>query len=382
MTQNNNITNGSSIDWCDLVQDISAPFYKREKETSAILVAMLSDLNCVLIGKAGTGKTALASRILEVFPSPTFQCQLHPYSEPEDILGSLSLKALREEDRRTRMTSGYLPCSRYALLDECFKARSTTLSALLSLLNERQYIEEGVAIPSALKSVIGASNEYPDEESGALSDRFALWIPFDYIEDRAGLIDHILDSNGFPELIEKDKDGGETRILDTRKLRAFRQRVDEIIQTNKALIKKYILAFDEKLTEKLKSRAGSMMDGRLSDRSFIQCIRLVATACALRGDSQVRVEDTWIFEFLSRDYAYAPIYKQVVEETTKAKDSLATLKDRLKKNSRSDIAIVKGLFKSLPFYWQVELTEMLRSIDTAEDKENNTPKKDSTLPKL
>ena len=75
--------------------------------------------------------------------------------------------------RYERLTQGYLPSANIAFIDEVFKANSAILNALLTILNEREFDNGDQRIKLPLISVIGASNELPDNpELDALYDRF------------------------------------------------------------------------------------------------------------------------------------------------------------------------------------------------------------------
>ena len=67
-----------------------------------------------------------------------------------------------------------MPEANLVFLDEIFKANSAILNSLLTLINERLFYNNGTPVQVPLMSVIGASNEYPEEEEGleALFDRF------------------------------------------------------------------------------------------------------------------------------------------------------------------------------------------------------------------
>ena len=70
----------------------------------------------------------------------------------------------------------------------CFKANSSILNSLLTMINERVYHNDGAPMVCPLLTMFGASNELPESnELEALFDRFLLryWIP--YIGDRTNL---------------------------------------------------------------------------------------------------------------------------------------------------------------------------------------------------
>lgn len=164
---------------------LNAKFYERENEVEAILIALLSRQHMLMIGPAGTAKSALAVELAKIVQGTKyFQWLLTRFSSPEELFGPLSLKDL-EQGIYKRNTELKMPEANLVFLDEIFKANSAILNSLLTLINERIFYNAQAPIRVPLMSVIGASNEYPEEGEGleALFDRFLLRFEVDYIAD-------------------------------------------------------------------------------------------------------------------------------------------------------------------------------------------------------
>jgi MoxR-like ATPase len=88
-----------------------------------------------------------------------------------------------------RQTRGLLPRADIIFLDEVFKANSSILNALLSIINERIFYNAGSPWALNLIMLFGASNEPPREEDlGAFFDRFPVRalcdrVPTDQVRD-------------------------------------------------------------------------------------------------------------------------------------------------------------------------------------------------------
>ncbi|AKB15571.1 MoxR-like ATPase [Methanosarcina thermophila] len=177
----------------NIKQEFSEYFKERDAEINGSLLALLSGEHILLLGPPGTAKTLLANKICETIEGGKFfHYLLTRFSTPEEVFGPLSLKAL-ERDEFSRRIEGYLPTAHIALLDEIFKANSSILNSLLTVLNERKYHNGKELVDVPLFSVFGASNELPEEDESleALYDRFLFRYKVDYIQHEENLEDLI-----------------------------------------------------------------------------------------------------------------------------------------------------------------------------------------------
>ena len=157
-----------------LIEAYNGHFVEREDEIKGAFLAILANENLLFLGPPGTAKTYLAQSICtSISDAEFFYYLLTRFTTPEEIFGPLSLKAL-EEDIFQRKTEGCLPTSHIGFLDEIFKANSSILNSLLTLLNERKFHNGPNVVTTPLLSIFGASNELPEEDENleALYDRF------------------------------------------------------------------------------------------------------------------------------------------------------------------------------------------------------------------
>lgn len=131
--------------------------------------------HAILIGEPGTAKSALIRRASALLNAKFFSYLLTKFTEPDEIFGPVDIKVFIEEKRFKRVIARTLLDAEIAFLDEIFKASSSILNSILSIINERIYYEAGTAIRVPLWSLFAASNEVPDDpELAAIYDRMLL----------------------------------------------------------------------------------------------------------------------------------------------------------------------------------------------------------------
>lgn len=159
-------------------------FAERSAAIEGSLVALLARQHVLLVGPPGTAKSMLADEICRRIEGAVyFQWLLTKFTTPEELCGAVSLKAL-EADEYRRVTTRKLPEAHIAFLDEVFKASSSILNTILTLVNERVFHNGRELQPVPLVTLFGATNELPEEdELAALYDRFLLRFVVQYVRE-------------------------------------------------------------------------------------------------------------------------------------------------------------------------------------------------------
>ena len=171
-----------------LLRELNNGLIDKEEVIKISLLTMLAQENLILIGPPGTAKSEIARRLSGIIKDQKednyFEYLLTKFTTPEEIFGPLSIKELKE-DRFKRNSEGYMPRADIVFLDEIFKANSSILNTLLTILNERVFHNGNKREKAPLLSLISASNELPDNDNelNALYDRILVRLVVGYISD-------------------------------------------------------------------------------------------------------------------------------------------------------------------------------------------------------
>jgi MoxR-like ATPase len=139
----------------------------------ALDACALARHHAFLGGPAGLAKSLLVETWAGAFAAggAVYRRELLTRQSTEaDVLAYLDVPAFAREGLYRYRVEGKIVEGHFAFLDESFKATGSLLNALLTWLNERT-VRGGYVSP--LVSCVGASNEFPEDDStAALEDRF------------------------------------------------------------------------------------------------------------------------------------------------------------------------------------------------------------------
>ena len=257
-------------------EELNSEFVERENEIHMLALAFVAGVNAFYHGPAGTGKSALVEEFSRrVVQSNYFRVLMGKTTEPGEVFGAVSIEEMKKGSHKVN-TKGKLPEAHISFVDEVFKCNSAVLNSLLTIMNEKVFFNDGVQeVP--LISVVGASNEYIEEDSlTALYDRFLLRWHVDYIQDPNNRI------SLFNTFLNKRKNGSvftpaalstmQTNVS-IQELMILNEKTKEVDMSAKIekdynklfinLAKKGIIISDRRKNESLKVlQASALLDGR------------------------------------------------------------------------------------------------------------------------
>ncbi|WP_338867029.1 AAA family ATPase [Myxococcus stipitatus] len=207
-------------------QGLGRHFVGKQTLVDLMTVAAVAQEPLLLVGPPGTAKSDLVLKFREALQIPSedyFEYLLTRFTEPSEVLGPIDINLLRQ-GRYIRREGGKLPTARLVFLDEVFKASSAILNALLTVINERKFYQDGAPQPVRLKVLFAATNELPEHaELGALKDRFCLKAACRPVQDRyfLELLDSGLESQTNRELNQKPWAEGHATLEDILKAHRY-----------------------------------------------------------------------------------------------------------------------------------------------------------------
>lgn len=253
-------------------------FVERKELIRLMQLAIVTGTNCLMLGEPGTGKSAITYDLCgRIENANYFQWMLNKTSDPSEILGPFSVKEM-ENDKFMRVTAGKLPEAHIAFMDEVFKSNAPTLNALLTIMNEHIFYNDGKPVPVPLISMFGASNEPPEDETlDAMYDRFIFRMNVDYVHDAGNkkrMHSSYIDKRaGLLGLASK-------ATITLEEIQAL-QDATKTVKVSKDIVNKFIRLINDLEKQTVK----------VSDRRQNECFKVMQGSAVLDGRNKVTLDD-------------------------------------------------------------------------------------------
>lgn len=284
-------------------------FTDKQELIDLMVVCAVAQEPLLLVGPPGTAKSDLVLKFKDALDVPTedyFEYMLTRFTEPSEIFGPIDIERLRE-GQYVRRSEGKLPTASIAFLDEVFKSNSAILNALLTLINERKYYQDGRPVPVPLKILFAATNTVPQhEELAALRDRFVLHAPCDPVSDESfmNLLDAGLANQTHRDLKQRPWAEGHASLKDLILANqylshCFQQQETspsgEVLQDRDRFFQADRMREFRWIIQSLRHEDGVF----ISDRSIIKLYRLVRTRAWITHGGTVERDDLRLLAYVS-----------------------------------------------------------------------------------
>jgi len=276
-------------------------FVDKQPLIDLMLVAAVAQEPLLLVGPPGTAKSDLVLKFKDALGlggTDYFEYLLTRFTEPSEILGPIDINELRS-GRYIRREHGKMPTAQLVFLDEIFKASSAILNALLTVINERKFYQDGVPVPVRLKILFGATNEIPEHsELGALKDRFVLKAACRSVQDThfLELIDSGLEAQVNRDLNQKPWVEGHASLADVLKAHRYLT----LLMAKKEPKDRDRFFRDEVMREFRRVVRTVVREDEvfISDRKLIKLYRLLRTRAWIFHGGAVEREDLQLLAYL------------------------------------------------------------------------------------
>jgi len=287
---------------------LSRYFVGKERIIDLMTLCAVAQEPLLLVGPPGTAKSALVLKFKDALAIPDhsyFEYMLTRFTEPSEVMGPIDINRLRSGEYFRRV-EGKLPTAELVFLDEIFKSNSAILNSLLTVLNEGKFYQNGRATPVALKVLLAATNEIPEQaELLALKDRFCLKVACRSVQEErfVELIDAGLEDATQRGLGQKPWMEGHATLEDLLKAHRYLtlQMARREVDPDGNPVRDRHLYFPDELLAELRRliRTLSVEDGvHVSDRKVVKLYRLLRTRAWLERGGRVEREDLVLLSFL------------------------------------------------------------------------------------
>jgi len=269
---------------------LSDHLVEREDAIEAHLCAFVCQEHIVTESTPGTAKSLLCEAIMQCVSDGAYTRKLlHKFVTDNELTGPMDLGHFKTHNQYQRVLPGGAAAATGLFLDEIFKANAAVLNTLLTLLEERQYEDQGhgrVDVP--LRMAVAASNEFPQEDVlAALYDRFLFRDQVQPIQARVNQKRLILSRVSKSKAAQKFVPPCSLTVAEWDRIRED----VEAVEVPEGVVDKF-LDFRELLAK----------DGiTISDRRSVKLWQAVKASAWLDGEAEASVDHLFVLRFICWD---------------------------------------------------------------------------------
>ncbi|MGA1875154.1 MAG: AAA family ATPase [bacterium] len=267
------------------IKFINRQVINREEIIQQSFYALLTGEHQLLLGRTGMAKSLLARQIFCCFENAhIYEKHLTKDTMPDNLFGAYDIEQMKQ-GKMLHNIEGSLVTNDFAFLDEIFDANDMLLRSLLSLLNEKRFINGQQQVNSPLSSVIGAANYARYSEMlEAVLDRF---LYKSYISENKNMYTQLL-----IDCIYQEHHGSIKQPDQKVQLHEFKL-LQKIIKSKEIVISEYILFLKNyilrKYIEEIRAVDPGRSDFTISDRTSVKIQDLLRASAIL--DHRMEVEE-------------------------------------------------------------------------------------------
>jgi MoxR-like ATPase len=291
------------------LEQLADQFVGREEAVTVVGLALLCREHVLLVGPPGTAKTALLNSFARMLSTDAFTYLLTRFTEPSELFGPIDVARFRKESIYRVNTDGMLPMARLAFLDEVFEGSSAILNTLLTLINERVFHNGSEQQRSRLITLLGSSNDVPDDPVlAAFSDRFLLRCQLDYVADDA--VEDVLGKGWTTEraLIADPAANGVSPLDRT----TVRFPIDDLAQLQQAVADVDLTPVRETFADIVRELRGQGV--AFSDRRAVKAQKVFAASALLAGRTTATADDLAPLVYLWTDRRDEPALRRALTD--------------------------------------------------------------------
>ena len=279
-------------------------FVEKQPLIDLMVVCAVAQEPLLLVGPPGTAKSDLVLKFKDALglgDGDYFEYMLTRFTEPGEVMGPIDVAKLRE-GKYIRRSQGKLPTAKLVFLDEIFKSNSAILNALLTVVNERKYYQDGQAVPVELKILFAAANEIPEHaELSALKDRFCIKAACRSVSDDSfiNLVDAGLSNQTWKDLGQKPWIEGHANLDDFLKANKYLSMQFGMVGANGERDRTRF--FSEPMLLELRRVLRTLVredNVFISDRKIVKLYRLLRTRAWVMHGGAVEREDLRMLSYL------------------------------------------------------------------------------------